>query len=282
MINIVLFLNSLEKILDIVDKDICGIYKITNKLDNMVYYGSSIVIRKRLKQHISALKHKKHGNYKLQEAYNRDGIESFIFEIKRSCKEENLEKIEDFLIKKYKTYKRNIGYNIKEGSRSCSKEMRKLWSERRKNNPVYINNINKAHQKKHNNLKRVGLYNKNGEFLKLFKNHLELEKHLGISRKSFYYAVNKNRTSNGYMFAYIDEANPYKFITPKINGNLNKSKPFNAHKILFKGKEESRIFNNKEEVMKEFGICRDTVNNWIKGKTILKKLKELGSLTRIN
>ena len=96
-----------------------GIYKITNKSVNKCYIGESLDIGKRWKQHIKDLSSSKHCNYKLQEDYDRFGIESFTFEIVEVLNNSDKEVInlkmeliylEDKYIKKYNSI--TSGYNI--------------------------------------------------------------------------------------------------------------------------------------------------------------------------
>jgi|LakMenEpi03Aug12_release.lakeMendotaPanAssembly.Ray.scaffolds.fasta_scaffold64726_6 hypothetical protein len=49
---------------------ICGIYKITNTINNKCYIGQSIDCRKRINAHKHSLYYNKHTNSFLQNAYN--------------------------------------------------------------------------------------------------------------------------------------------------------------------------------------------------------------------
>lgn len=57
---------------------ICGIYRITGP--EAVYIGSSDVIPRRFKQHLSGLRGNRHHNYRLQAAWNLHGEDAFTFE----------------------------------------------------------------------------------------------------------------------------------------------------------------------------------------------------------
>ena len=59
----------------------CGIYKITNNINNKFYIGSSKNITKRFKEHKWRLKNNKHPNNKLQNSWNKYGEENFKFEV---------------------------------------------------------------------------------------------------------------------------------------------------------------------------------------------------------
>ena len=58
-----------------------GIYKITNKINKKVYIGESLDILRRWREHKEELKNNKHDNYKLQQDYNKYGVDSFEFNI---------------------------------------------------------------------------------------------------------------------------------------------------------------------------------------------------------
>lgn len=58
-----------------------GIYRIINSSNGKCYVGSSIDINRRRLEHFSALLHNRHVNNHLQNAYNKYGKDSFIFEV---------------------------------------------------------------------------------------------------------------------------------------------------------------------------------------------------------
>lgn len=83
---------------------ICGIYKITNTINNRCYIGQSINIRKRWIGHKNSK-----CDYPLYRAFKKYGIENFTFEILEECKKEDLDKREEYYIKIFDAY--NHGYN---------------------------------------------------------------------------------------------------------------------------------------------------------------------------
>lgn len=91
-----------------------GIYKITNKLNNKCYIGSSKTLKKRLKyEHKAVLNKNKHWNEHLQLAWNKYGQDSFIFEIIENVSNEDLLiEREQYWMDYYKSYDRKYGYNI--------------------------------------------------------------------------------------------------------------------------------------------------------------------------
>ena len=93
----------------------CGIYKITNILDNKCYIGQSVDIYKRWCDHckcgcgIDTPK-----NNKLYAAMEQDGIENFTFELLEECPREELNKKETFYIDLYES--NDYGYNTTKGN----------------------------------------------------------------------------------------------------------------------------------------------------------------------
>jgi len=69
----------------------CAVYQIRNVLTGHVYIGSSNDTDRRwLLEHRGELRRGQHANIHLQRAWNRDGEDSFIFEILEECSELNL------------------------------------------------------------------------------------------------------------------------------------------------------------------------------------------------
>lgn len=60
-------------------EDGSGVYAIVNSLDNKKYIGSTGTLRKRFRQHYSALIKGEHVNCYLQRAVNKFGIDKFYF-----------------------------------------------------------------------------------------------------------------------------------------------------------------------------------------------------------
>lgn len=90
----------------------CGIYLITNLINNKKYVGQSLNIQKRWNQHRSAAFNPKNKsyNYPLYQAFRKYGIDNFSFEILEECNFADLNNKEEYYVKFYNTLS-NQGYN---------------------------------------------------------------------------------------------------------------------------------------------------------------------------
>ena len=116
----------------------CGIYKITNLLNNKNYIGLSSNIEKRWKEHLSDTYscEDKHFNNPLYKDIKEIGIQNFSFTILEECDQDSLSEKEKYYIKIYNTYIPN-GYNRTLGGRGkikpssficekCGKQLKKF------------------------------------------------------------------------------------------------------------------------------------------------------------
>lgn len=115
-----------------------GIYRIINIVNGKFYIGSSKNLEKRKKEHFRELKANKHANAKLQHAYNKYGKDSFKFEILEHVVDvSSLLNTEQKWLDKFKTYDREVGYNIAINAsapmkgRKHTEETKKRFSEMR-------------------------------------------------------------------------------------------------------------------------------------------------------
>jgi hypothetical protein len=101
-----------------VSDKLCGIYKIQHPDSGRIYIGQSIDCYHRLHRHISELKHQRHSNKALQNAYNKHGVDAFCFEQILACDAKNLSFYEDLLIGAYKSNIKPFGYNFRSVTRN--------------------------------------------------------------------------------------------------------------------------------------------------------------------
>lgn len=113
------------------------VYKIVNTANNKVYIGSTKDFNTRKRNHLSQLKNNKHGNWKLQNAWNKYGEDNFKFKIIEKCElDERIER-EQHYMDMYKSYNDENGYNIDPNAISSigikrSKETREKISKAQK------------------------------------------------------------------------------------------------------------------------------------------------------
>lgn len=183
----------------------CGIYKITNMLDNKCYVGLSNNIEKRFYEHKRTLNNNEKIVYnpKFQHAWNKYGENNFKFETIHTCQESDLTLYEPYFIKKFKSYYKDGGYNMTKGGESMGYG---------KDHPCYgYTPWNKgkeitAYYGTHSfNRKQIIQYDKEGNFIKKWNSITEASKELKINRTSIVRCVKKNRhnkTAGGYIWQY--------------------------------------------------------------------------------
>jgi len=123
----------------------CGIYKIENKINHMIYIGQSIDIENRFSQHRT-----NKNDYDIHVALREFGIDNFTFDIIELCNENKLNEREIYWISYYKCQKPN-GYNCTPGGTG--------W-----NPAVEASKI------------KVGQYDLEGNFIKEFESISEAER----------------------------------------------------------------------------------------------------------
>lgn len=93
----------------------CGIYKITNLINNKIYIGQSRNIAQRWKSHRNPYRHKEYSSYPLYRAINKYGLDNFSFEIIEECLDSDLNEREKYWIQHYHSNSSDFGYNQTSG-----------------------------------------------------------------------------------------------------------------------------------------------------------------------
>ena len=96
-------------------KYLCGIYCITNKINDKKYIGLSRDIRRRWNEHKSDLRNNNHANIYLQREWNIYKEDSFEFSIIELCEPYEICDREKYYIDKYHTLSHENGYNFTSG-----------------------------------------------------------------------------------------------------------------------------------------------------------------------
>lgn len=106
--------------------DLCGIYIIKNDINNKVYIGQSINIKKRIQEHFwkSTCKKDVSFNSALHSAIRKYGKEHFYYEILEECSPDELDAKERNYIEQYNSVSPN-GYNILSGGQQYRTEQTK-------------------------------------------------------------------------------------------------------------------------------------------------------------
>jgi group I intron endonuclease len=89
-----------------------GIYIIKNTTNDKLYVGSSKDIKNRWQQHRRQLKNEEHYNSYLQNAWDKCGEDKFVFEVLEECEAEALILREQYYLDYYRSYERDVGYNV--------------------------------------------------------------------------------------------------------------------------------------------------------------------------
>jgi group I intron endonuclease len=93
--------------------DVCGIYKIVNKVTGQCYVGQSQRVKKRLKEHFRLLRWDKHTNPHLQNAYNKYGAGAFYGAIEIECPNlDELDQLENEFLRGTAWFDEPTVYNI--------------------------------------------------------------------------------------------------------------------------------------------------------------------------
>src|SRR6266581_8275853 len=88
-----------------------GIYKITCTVNNKIYIGSAVNLRRRRKEHFSDLRCNKHVNPYMQHAWNKYGEDAFVFEVWELVLPMSLTAREQYWLNKLKPFGKK-GFNI--------------------------------------------------------------------------------------------------------------------------------------------------------------------------
>lgn len=91
--------------------EFAGVYEIRNTLNNKVYIGSSVNVRKRLGEHRRKLGRGAHGSAHLQASWGQYGPDAFVFKTLLICAEADVLFFEQRIIDGYAALDSKRGYN---------------------------------------------------------------------------------------------------------------------------------------------------------------------------
>ena len=210
----------------------CGIYKIT--CNDHSYIGSSINIYYRLKRHVSDLLKNKHANKYMQNAFNKYGRDSFMFEVIEECSKDVLIKTEAYYIESISPDLNFIQNPVamihsNETLLKISATLKKAYASKRIKNPCS---------------KTVYQYNIKGFYLKSYESCTEAEKNLNLPKgKVSKVASGKGFSCGNYRWSYEKKA------------KLEKSQ------ITHAGKKTVYAFNCNNIVVEEWESINDVCHH---------------------
>lgn len=225
---------------------IAGIYIIKNLINNKIYVGQSIDIKRRFYTHKYKLNSCKHPNKYLQEEWIKYGKENFVFEIVEKCNKELLKEKEKYWIKHYNANNKKIGYNISKGGNGgninyiCSEETKQKLREK--------NSLGKIVQLDFdgNLIKIWNSINNAAETLNVYESAiLECAKHNNYFAYNYIWLFYDEFYSNEfnikeYIYQHKNRLNP-TIIQYDLYGNIIKTwkwkeirKNFKAHRVIKK------------------------------------------------
>ena len=153
-------------------KNVCGIYKVTNRVNGKVYIGQSVDIGRRWHTHMTA----KDDIY-FHKAIQKYGVENFKWEVIEQCKKKDLDEREIYWIEYYDSF--NKGYNRTKGGDGVSDgEDHPMWKGGISLDPEY--------KKKHYEANKDKIKEKGKEYYEANKDKMK-------EKVKEYYETNKEK-----------------------------------------------------------------------------------------
>ena len=230
---------------------LCGIYSISFIDKDKIYIGSSNDICRRGAEHLNFLKQNKHCNNKLQNAFNKYGIENFKFEI--------LDTIE------YTTHKELIKLEQEYLDIFVKASTDLSFFKQKSYNISTITNGSKGFNNKNN--KKVSVFNLNMEFIEELPSVRETERKYNVNGAVHKICKGIRQQAKGFIFRYSDNLN-ITFNNKKKLGWRKGEKRKHVLPIYQYNLDGSFIKEWRciEEASKELKIYSGGINRNIKGE----------------
>lgn len=244
---------------------ICGIYKITNKVNGKIYIGSAINISNRFKTHKRLLKHNKHFNNHLQSSYNKHGVSSFEYEIIEITTEDVMLMRESYWIETLKANSRDYGYNKRLNVSSnlgikLSDETRKKLRESHLGHKRSEDANKKIIESQY---KTICQFDMDGNYIRTFNSLQEAAHELNVKYTTSITACLKKRLPSALGFRWCYESEKELFVPIRL-------KRTSSYKIKIKVTcmltNNVRIFESISDVKKGLKVSQSTIYKGIKEK----------------
>ena len=251
-----------------VSKEYCysGIYCIVNIKNKNKYIGSSKNIYSRLQKHFALLRHNKHENSHLQNAWNKYKEEYFDFYVLEQCSEETLEEREQFYIDTLKP-----AYNITKQverlvmSNESRRKMSKTRKERISSGQIKCYQCVPLHQ-----------YDLEGNYIASYASIKEACKSLSIHRSTILrYLKGTYKKGGNYLWSLekVDKMLPY------IKDTWDHSKLFKPIKMEWE--DNIRIFKSIGECAEYFGVTPACIHHALRNSGIYRYKYKLSFYTAV-
>jgi len=209
-----------------------GIYIITNSINNKIYIGSAVNLKKRYRAHLKDLETKKHHSPTLQYFVNKYSIDTLTFSLLKEVKDKTkLTRIEQVYLDFYQPYESVKGYNH---YRTAGSPLGHKYTDKQ--------NKDKSERLKKINIDRPDLAEKQSQIkIEFYKNNSDIKTQISESLKE-YYKDNieaKLKQSEFIKQYHID----------------NKELMFEAYK-----KRSEKYFNNYEKILERKVNAKENLN----------------------
>lgn len=241
----------------------CGIYKITNKINNHSYIGQSIDIKERwAKEKNRAFNpNAEEYNKTLCKAFRKYGLDNFTWEILEECSQEKLDQKEKYYIQLFDTYFN--GYNETTGGQDGCNSQSKISKQQL----LEIYNLLQNSNVSQGDIARQ--FNVGQDVISTI-NH-------GKSRRleGYIYPLRNNRKEKRYCCDCGKELSDNKSVRCNVCNHLKDRKVSNRPNR----NELKKLIRNQSftSLGKKFGVADNTIRKWCRGYGLPSTKKDINS-----